>query len=68
MERRPENKQEWSASDCREEQGNNTIVRMRQDGTLVAVREVRLVDGSALGNGRLNGIAASGMQARSGLP
>jgi len=39
--------------------GNNTIVRMSQDGTVVAVREVRLADGSALGNGRLNGIAGS---------
>jgi hypothetical protein len=39
--------------------GNNTIVRMRQDGTVVAVREVRLADGRALGNGRLNGIAGS---------
>jgi len=39
--------------------GNNTIVRMRQDGTVVAVREVRLADGRALGKGRLNGIAGS---------
>jgi hypothetical protein len=39
--------------------GNNTIVRMRQDGTVVAVREVRLTDGRGLGNGRLNGIAGS---------
>ena len=39
--------------------GDNTIVRMRQDGTVVAVREVRLADGRALGNGRLNGIATS---------
>lgn len=39
--------------------GNNTIVRMRQDGTVVAVRAVRLADGQALGNGRLNGIAGS---------
>jgi hypothetical protein len=39
--------------------GNNTIVRMSQDGTVVAVREVRLADGRALGNGRLNGIAGS---------
>jgi hypothetical protein len=38
--------------------GNNTIVRMRQDGTVVAVRKVRLY-GSSLGEGRLNGIAAS---------
>ena len=39
--------------------GNNTIVRMSQNGTVVALREVRLADGSALGNGRLNGIAGS---------
>src|SRR5215469_11261524 len=39
--------------------GNNTVVRMRQDGTVVAVREVRLADGRALGNARLNGIAIS---------
>jgi hypothetical protein len=38
--------------------GNNTIVRMRQDGTVVAVRKVRFY-GSSLGDGRLNGIAAS---------
>jgi len=39
--------------------GDNTIVRMRQDGTVVAIREVRLANGRALGNGRLNGIAVS---------
>jgi hypothetical protein len=39
--------------------GDNTIVRMRQDGSVVAIREVRLADGRALGNGRLNGIAGS---------
>jgi hypothetical protein len=39
--------------------GNNTIVRMRQDGTVVAVREVRLAGGRSLGNARLNGIAGS---------
>jgi hypothetical protein len=38
--------------------GNNTIVRMRQDGTVVAVRKVHLY-GSLLGDGHLNGIAAS---------
>jgi hypothetical protein len=38
---------------------NNTIVRMRQDGTVVAVREVRLSDGTALERARLNGIATS---------
>jgi hypothetical protein len=39
--------------------GNNTIVRMRQDGTVVAVRRVRLQDSRPLGNARLNGIAVS---------
>jgi hypothetical protein len=39
--------------------GNNTIVRMRQDGAVVAVRKVRLADGRSLGDGRLNGIAGS---------
>src|SRR5579872_1300948 len=39
--------------------GNNTIVRMRQDGTVVAVRGVRLPGGRSLGSGRLNGIATS---------
>ena len=39
--------------------GNKTIVRMRQDGTVVAVRRVRLADGRSLGNARLNGIAVS---------
>jgi hypothetical protein len=32
---------------------------MRQDGTVVAVRKVRLADGRSLGDGRLNGIAGS---------
>jgi hypothetical protein len=39
--------------------GDNTIVRMRQDGTVVAVREVRLAEGRTLGKGRLNGVATS---------
>ena len=39
--------------------GNNTIVRMRQDGTVVVVRRVRLADGRSLGDARLNGIATS---------
>jgi hypothetical protein len=39
--------------------GNNTIVRMRQDGTVVSVRRVRLPDGRSLGDARLNGIATS---------
>jgi hypothetical protein len=39
--------------------GNNTIVRMRQDGTVVAVREVRLPNGHPLGGARINGIATS---------
>jgi hypothetical protein len=39
--------------------GDNTIVRMRQDGAVIAVRRVRLGGGRSLGDGRLNGIAAS---------
>jgi hypothetical protein len=39
--------------------GNNTIVRMRLDGTVVAVRHVRLADGTALGNARINGVATA---------
>jgi hypothetical protein len=39
--------------------GNNTIVRMRQDGAVAAVRRVRLADGRSLGDARLNGIATS---------
>jgi hypothetical protein len=38
--------------------GNDTIVRMRQDGTIVGVRRVRLGRHS-LGVARLNGIATS---------
>jgi hypothetical protein len=38
---------------------DNTIVRMRQDGTVVAVRRVTLSGGRPLGAGRLNGIAVS---------
>jgi hypothetical protein len=37
---------------------NGTIVRMKQDGTLVAVRRVR-VHGRSLGSARLNGITTS---------
>jgi hypothetical protein len=39
--------------------GNGTIVRMRQDGSVVAVRRVVLPEGTALGPTRLNGIAVS---------
>jgi hypothetical protein len=39
--------------------GNNTIVRLRQDGTAVGIRHVRLQDGQSLGERRINGIAAS---------
>lgn len=38
--------------------GDNTIVRMRQDGSVVGVRRV-LLDGRSLRHGRLNGIAVS---------
>jgi hypothetical protein len=39
--------------------GNNTIARMKTDGTVIAVRRVVLGDGD-LGPARLNGIATSG--------
>jgi len=39
--------------------GNNTIVRMTQKGTVVAVRQVLLANGRPLGRARLNGIAIS---------
>jgi hypothetical protein len=56
----------WSSNTTMEEnsdfyvcnRGNGTIVRMRQDGAVVAVRRVRHGDRS-LGNARLNGIATS---------
>jgi hypothetical protein len=56
----------WASNTTMEEEtdfyvcnrGNNTIVRMQQDGTVVDVREVR-VEGHSLGYARLNGIATS---------
>lgn len=39
--------------------GNGTIVRMRQDGTVVATRKIALETGEEIGAGRLNGIAVS---------
>jgi hypothetical protein len=39
--------------------GNGTIVRMREDGAVLAVRRVTLPGGQSLGPGRLNGIAVS---------
>lgn len=39
--------------------GNGSIVRMRQDGTVVATRRVALETGEAIGAARLNGIAVS---------
>src|SRR5215470_14975997 len=39
--------------------GNGTIVRMRQDGTVVAVRRIKLPTRQPLGPGRINGIAIS---------
>ena len=39
--------------------GNNTIVRVKQDGTIVAIRKVRLANGRSLGSARLNGIAVA---------
>jgi hypothetical protein len=57
----------WSANTTLEEgadfyvanRGDNTIIRMRQDGTVVAVRRVELEGGRSLGKARLNGIAVS---------
>ena len=39
--------------------GNGTIMRLRQDGTVVAVRQVEVPGLGPLGAGRLNGIAVS---------
>ncbi|HWW81747.1 MAG TPA: hypothetical protein VNY82_19255 [Steroidobacteraceae bacterium] len=39
--------------------GNNTIVRMQQDGTVVAVRKLKLHGDQSLGHARVNGIASS---------
>jgi hypothetical protein len=39
--------------------GNGTIVRLRQDGTVVAIRRIVLPDGRELGPDLLNGIAVS---------
>jgi hypothetical protein len=44
--------------------GNGTIMRLRQDGTVVAVRQVTLPGVGALGADRLNGIAVSPDAAR----
>jgi hypothetical protein len=56
----------WSSNTTMEEgsdfyvcnRGDGTVVRMRQDGGVVAVRRVR-AGGRPLGEARLNGIAAS---------
>lgn len=48
--------------------GNNTIVRMRQDGTVVAVRRVTLSDGRPLGSARINGIATQYSAAETAAP
>jgi CxxC motif-containing protein (DUF1111 family) len=39
--------------------GNGTVVRMRQDGTVVATRRITLATGDEIGPGQLNGIAVS---------
>jgi hypothetical protein len=57
----------WASNTTLEEESDfyvanradNTIVRMRQDGTVVAARIVRLADGRPLGSANLNGIATS---------
>src|SRR5215472_15958536 len=48
--------------------GNNTIVRMRQDGTVVAARRVTLSDGRSLGSARINGIATQYSAQETGAP
>jgi hypothetical protein len=56
----------WSSNTTLEEgsdlyvcnRGTGTIVRMRQDGTVVATRQV-LAGGRPLGDARLNGIATA---------
>jgi hypothetical protein len=61
------NNSNWSSNTTLEEgadfyvanRGDNTIVRMRQDGTIVAVRRVLLADGKSLESAHLNGIAVS---------
>lgn len=45
-------------------QGDNTIVRIRQDGTTVAVRQVTMPGDQSLGEARLTGIAVSPDSAR----
>jgi hypothetical protein len=47
--------------------GDNTVVRMRQDGTVVAIRRV-MVNGRPLDNVSLNGIAASADATDTTLP
>jgi hypothetical protein len=62
---------DWSSNTTMEEEsdfyvlnrGDNTIVRMRQDGTVVAKREVR-ARGRSLEDARLNGIATSSDHSR----
>jgi mono/diheme cytochrome c family protein len=39
--------------------GNGTVVRMRQDGTVVATRKIALDTGEEIGPGQLNGISVS---------
>ena len=48
-------------------QGDNTIVRMRQDGTIVGIRRV-LIHGRPLENVVLNGIAGSADATDATLP
>jgi hypothetical protein len=39
--------------------GNNTITRMKVDGTVIATRKVELAGGGSLGKAKVNGIATS---------
>ena len=44
--------------------GDNTLIRMHKDGTVVAARQVMLQDGESLGGARLSSIAVSPDSAR----
>ena len=67
LERRPGRHPNWASNTTLDVQsdfyvanrGDNTIVRMQQDGAVVAVRQVRLAGGRPLGALQLNGIATS---------
>lgn len=61
------NSRDWSSNTTLSEladiyvlnRGNNTVTRMKVDGTVIATRRVELEGGKSLGSARLNGIATS---------